>query len=42
MVGKYGAGFVKLGINYLPNDKISHWSKVKASADDKINETEKK
>ena len=28
-------------INSLPNDKISDWSKLKASADDKINVTEK-
>ena len=28
-------------INSLPNDKILHWSKLKAIADDKINVIEK-
>ena len=27
-------------VNTLPNDKIFHWSKLKACADDKINVTE--
>ena len=31
----------EMGFNYLPNDKISDWSKLKAFADDKINVTEK-
>ena len=28
-------------INFLPNDKISDWSKLRAFADDKIDVTEK-
>ena len=28
-------------VNPLPNDKILHWSKLKAFADDKINVTKK-
>ena len=30
-----------IGVNWLPNDKILNWSKLKAFADHKINVTEK-
>ena len=30
-----------LSFNFLPDDKILDWSKLKAFADEKINETEK-